>query len=296
MPTALELAIFRTLAYFAYFQYPLSAFEVWKWLLAPEAPATLYDVMTALRASPWLGERVASAQGFYGVGDVPAQVVERHARLLDALRKYAKLRTALQYLARLPYVEGIAVCNSLALQHTRRDSDIDLLIVTAAERVWTVRFFAIAGMALARQRPGEARHDPLCCSFFVDRHLLNFAGLRLDDDPYFAYWTASLVPMLDRGVFTKLWEENAWLADVLPHARPVRRARAYRFRTQRRVPTAVLGEAPLRRFQEARLPEPVAALKNRDSRVVVNNHMLKFHANDRREAIAAALREKMTHL
>lgn len=296
--TPLERDCYHVIAYFDIFRYPVTAFEVWKWLYAPSQPWTLCDVVTVLREGSALRSRVAEHGGFYGLGDVAANAADRHTRFLDAMRKYHRLLRVVAYLGRLPHVDGIAVCNSLALHHTNAQSDIDLFVVTSASRVWTVRFYAIAAMALFRLRPGEAARDPVCCSFFVDRDLLAMEGLKIGEhDPYLAMWHATLSPLVDRDhVFARLRAENAWVAGVLSHAPVVRRAQAYRQKLRGRLPSLPIGEERLRMFQERRLNPAVAALKNRDTRVVVNNKMLKFHENDRRAAIAATLDEKMSHI
>lgn len=296
--TALERDCYRVVAYFDIFHYPVTAFEVWKWLYAPTQPWTFCDVMTALRESTALRSQVHEYRGFYGLGDVAVNVADRQERFLDALRKYRRLMRVLQYLARLPHVEGIAVCNSLAFHHTTAESDIDLFLITQPRRVWTVRFLAVAAMAAMRLRPGEARQDPVCCSFFVDHDLLPMAGLKIaEDDPYLAMWHATLTPLVDRGhVFARLRAENAWVSVVLPHAPPTRRPIIHRRTIRWQLPGSLVAEETLRTFQERRLNAQVTRLKNKDSRVVVNNKMLKFHENDRRAAIAVALEEKLSIL
>lgn len=294
----LERDCYRVIAYFALFRYPVTAFEVWKWLYAPSSPWTLADVMTSLRTSAWLQARVRERNGFYGIGDLDADVRDRHERFLDALRKYRRVQQVAQYVGRLPHVQGVAVCNSLALHHTNHESDIDLFIITEPRRVWTVRFFAVAAMALLRIRPGETVRDPVCCSFFVDHDLLAMEGLKIgDDDPYLAMWHATLAPIVDHThVFARLRAENSWVRAVLPHAYAVRRAAAYRPRMTVRLPVSPIAEAAARAFQERRLTPVIAERKNRDTRVIVNNKMLKFHENDRREAIATQLNEKLSAL
>lgn len=296
--TPLERDCYRVIAYFAVFHYPVTAFEVWKWLYAPAQPWTLCDIVMVLRESALLRTHVAEHDGMYGMGDVAAQCIERHARFLDAMRKYQRLMPIMAYLGRLPYVEGVAVCNSLALHFTNAQSDIDLFIVASPGRVWTVRFSAVAALAVLRLRPGEAVRDPVCCSFFVDRDLLAMEGLKIGEyDPYFAMWHATLSPLVDRGhVFARMRAENAWAVTAVPHAAPVRRARAYGQSTRRRLPLSPLSEGTARSLQERRLNPAIVALKNKDTRVVVNNKMLKFHENDRRAAIAAALDEKLASL
>ena len=130
MPSSVERSIYRTLAYFAYFKYPLTGFEVWKWLLEPGGPVSLLEVLEALRDSAWLQAKMTASQGFYALGDVNEWRRDRHLRFLDAMRKYRKAERAVQLLGRLPWVEGVAVCNSLSWYQTKQDSDIEGWLAT----------------------------------------------------------------------------------------------------------------------------------------------------------------------
>lgn len=296
--TPLERDCYRVIAYFDVFRYPVTAFEVWKWLYAPAEPWSLAQVMTCLTTSAELQSRVQMHGGFYGLSSVVAACADRHTRYLDALRKYARVQRVLQYMGRLPYIAGIAVCNSLAYHHTSAESDIDLFIITAPRRVWTVRLLAVSAMALLRLRPGEATRDPVCCSFFADQDVLSLEVLKhAADDPYLAMWHTSLIPLVEHdNVFSALRAHNAWATTTVPHALPVRRAPAYRLGRLRPLRWLPLTERLARSFQEMRLSPAIAQLKNRDTRVVINNKMLKFHENDRREAIATSLAERMANI
>lgn len=298
LPSILEWDCYRTIAYFAFFGYPLTAFEVWKWLYEPGGDWALSDVTRVLSVSTWLGERVGRQRGFYGLGDVADQVSDRHERLHDALRKYRSLQPVLAYLGHLPFIEAVAVCNSLALHHTNASSDIDLFIVTKPGRVWSTRLLVVSAMALLRKRPKEAKLDPVCCSFFVDRDTLDFLSLRIDEhDPYLAFWTQTLVPVVDRGdIFTRVQIMNSWARDVLPNTRLVRRAPRFRQKVwprQALLVAELFPEAYARAFQEKRFNPTVNRLKNADTRVVINDRMLKFHENDRREEIKGALEDRL---
>lgn len=293
--SAIARDCFWVIAYFAHFGYPLTAFEVWKWLHAPAQPWTLHDVMAAVTDDAWLRERVGEWNGFYGFGDVAAHWRDRHARYIDAVRKYHVLRPVIEYIGRLPGVEGVAVCNSLAYHHTTADSDIDLLILTTPSRVWSVRLLAVSMMAVLHKRPREAARDPICCSFFADRTALDFSPYKIADaDPYLEYWSATLIPLVDREeVFDEYHQANVWAFAGLPNHRPVRRARAYRPRIRRRFALHPLSEAAARSVQEKRFPRRITAMRNLDTRVVVNDHVLKFHENDRRQEIAKALADRL---
>lgn len=299
LASVIEWDCFRVLAYFAYFKYPLTSFEVWKWLSEPEEPWTLAQVMEVLATSTWLHERLSCQDGFYALGGssagVAEQLLDRHERFLDALRKYRKLTRVIKLLGRLPYIDAIFVGNSLAYHHTNAESDIDLFVVTRPNRVWTARLLVVSVLAALRQRPGEAKLDPLCCSFFADYDHLDLAALKIDEpDPYLALWLATLIPVIDRRqVSSRLRVMNRWVDLALPNTRSVLRAPHWLPASGRCLPGAILAETRARQLQETKFTGIIKALANVDTRVVVNDFVLKFHQNDRRAAIIHALEEKL---
>ncbi|MFA5945664.1 MAG: hypothetical protein WC802_02020 [Patescibacteria group bacterium] len=295
MTESLERSIVRTVAYFSHFSYPLTSFEVWKWLLMPERKYSLAEVSLALDESSLLEKSLSRHGGFIGLGNVELQASDRRDRLKDALRKYEKLNTFLRFLSRLPFIEGIAVCNSLAFHHTTSESDIDLYIVTKPKRTWSARLCSTFPLMLLRQRPGETLVDPLCLSFFASSTAMNLEPIKIaEQDPYLAYWAMTLIPLVDRsGCYREFAEINEWARAVLPHAEPVKRAPAFRPMTRRVFIPIPLKEVLARKLQEDRFPQKIRSLMNLDTRVIVNEHMLKFHDDDRRLEIASALDEKM---
>jgi hypothetical protein len=298
MPSELELAIYRTLAYFAYFKYPLTSFEIWKWLLEPPQPTPLVTVVEALAGSPWLQSKFTRHQGFYALGDAQSWCQDRHLRFLDAMRKYRKAERAVQILGRLPWIEGVAVCNSLSWYQTKQDSDIDLFIVSKPGRVWSSRLLSTIPAMLLRQRPGESVTDPVCLSFFCTGAALNFEKLKIGpSDPYLAYWCRSLVPLVDHtGWMDRFEMNNAWLRDVLPNAQFVRRASRFRPSVRARLPWVWLSESLARQTQMDKFPAAIRDLMNKDSRVIATDDMLKFHEQDSREQIRVSLEDKVAAL
>lgn len=307
----LQRDIYRTLVYFSYFGYPLTVFELWKYLYRPSQAWTYSQVATAVGTLP--ATSVESHHGFYGLpdekhGDVEAQVNERHDRYLDAVRKYRRLKWVLRYLRCLPFIRGVAVCNTLAFHHTRPESDIDLFVITAPGRVWTTRFLVVAPLRLLRLRPREAKRDPIDISFLVSEVALNFDALRLQpNDPYFTYWLATLRPVIDRGgIFDRLVAENQTSLSSLPNTQtsdftgPIPACALSELRTGRlgSAPTLersriFLSEKWFEKLQRDNFPQDIRDLQNHDSRVVVSSDVLKFHKNDRRLEISDYLEAKM---
>lgn len=301
MPTPLEQAIARTAAWFSMFETPVTVFELWKWMLKPDRPYSLEETHAAFDGE-WLRERLVERDGMWTLrpepsnGGVEKHVqysvpdFERRTRFLDATRKFKKLRRAMRFVRLVPGVVGVAAGNTLAWWNTRPDSDIDLLVVTKPGMIWLARLLVVTPFALLGKRPGAATVDPFCFSFFVTTDALDFSSLRLvGGDPYLAYWTRSLVPVLDRGgIFDRLASENRWADSVLPHGMASTTKLWKPSLSPQSVPQLSCGtgsrlENFARKIQLRRFPPKIRAIMNVDSRVVANDRTLKFHENDRRE-------------
>lgn len=284
----MEKDIYRTVAYFSLFEYPLTEFEIWQWLLTDQGPVSLAEVKKTLDESSFLSEKLVSYQGFWtiqGERGVKKLVETRHKRFLDAVRKYKRLRRVARYLAWIPSVRAVVACNNLAWDNTRPESDIDIFIIVREGSVWFTRLITVAPFKILGMRPGGRKRDPLCFTFFLSDANLDISSLALKPaDPYLVYWTRSLVPVFDRdGAFSEFNEANRWVESYLPNARAktshLHRAISARGRTWR---APKFAERFAERLQRQRFPDVIQTMANRDSRVVVSDAMLKFHDNDRR--------------
>jgi hypothetical protein len=216
------------------------------WFSLFEYPLTPFETWKRLGMEAGLADVMAEMPG---TDLSETAVAQRQARYCDAMRKMRKLKRAVSYLSRIPGVAGIYAVNTLGLWHTREESDIDLFIRVAPGSVWTVRLLSVFPFALLKQRPEDGRRDPFCFSFFADTSV-DLASVALPDgDPYLSAWQDAMVPVFER-----------------PDARPVPR----------------WAEAFAKRFQMRRFPKAISEKMNADTRVIVNDRMLKFHDTDRR--------------
>ena len=199
-------------------------------------------------------------------------------------------------LASLPYLRLLAVCNSLAYNNSRPESDIDLFIITSPGKIWTARFFAVSLLKLLRLQPQPQKtQDQICLTFWVTADRLNLQRATLGAaDIYFQYWLATLWPLYDAGNFyLQLVAANGWLKEYLPQWQgklppPRRRIKlglfAHYFKLfgeKLLAPSWVEGK--LKKFQLKILPPKLKEMMNKDTKVMVDDWMLKFHDNDRRE-------------
>jgi hypothetical protein len=286
------------LAFFDIFRRPLTLVEAWRWQGQDSArPLDLLET----------GDRLAGlashGHGLYRLPDGQANSRIRWRRYRLAEAKFRRARSFAWWARFLPSVRLVAVGNSLAWSNAEADSDIDLFVVTAAKTIWTTRLVLGGFLKLFGLRPTPTNQkDKLCLSFLVSEAALDLSGLMTGpDDVYFRHWLAALVPLYDAGgLMERLWQANRSVLDLLPAAFPRRSVRrravpACRWLDSLAAPVRWLlrGLEPLaRRLQERLFPEPIRRLANRDSRVVVNDRVLKFHVDDRRELFSRLYREK----
>ncbi|MFA6042722.1 MAG: hypothetical protein WCV85_00530 [Patescibacteria group bacterium] len=299
--TPVETAILRTLAYFDIFSYPLTSWELWKWGIGELGKGLDFSqLQQAFRNSPILQSKIGHQHGFFFLQGHEEIIATRQARYRLALLKAKRARRIVRTLVRFPFIQAVALCNSMGLANARPESDLDLFILCKPGHVWLVRFFTTAYARLRNIRPQpEHREDTVCLSFFLSTDQLSLQPYLLPDDPYFTMWLATLVPLHDpAGYFPRLWQANPWCAEKLPHAQPRALApqRAVSTSWVARVLAPVVGwhwvERLVAKIQRRILPAHLKALANQDTRVVMNNHILKFHDNDRRAQYAQAYRER----
>jgi hypothetical protein len=296
-PTPLEQAVFRTLAWFSLFEYPVTVFEIWKWLFSPDRTYDLVEVCRVVEESSWLCDRIQTKQGFVSLAGASMTdlVCVRQERFLDSVRKFKALRRAAYWFQFLPGVRAVGAANTMAWWHTTADSDIDLYIVTKPKFIWSTRLFLVTPFRLLGKRPhtSDEVQDPFCFSFFNSSDNLLLEDLQIEHDYYLAFWTKSIVPVVDKDdVFARHFQENRWAHTQLPHARLRAVHHQHQPRPVRALPfQSRWFEWVARPVQKRLFPDEIRELANKDTRVVVTDQMLKLYPTDRREQYRNAFDE-----
>ncbi len=297
-------AVLSTLSYFSCFSTPLTAFETWRHLLweSTDPAPTLGAVEDELARLCTAGNIRAAGYGFYSCND-SAGVADRLMREADAVHKWRIVRRGAALLSLVPFLEGVAVVNTLSMGAAHPDSDIDVLILAKPGRMFLVRLGAVLVTSLfGLRRHGHQVKNRLCLSFFLTAPAFDLERLaKYPDDPYLRFWATSLVVVVNKKqAFERLWQENAaWLA-AFPHAG----LRSYALRRPpgvmvqgmvRGVERLLAGswgdvlERVARGLQERQFRRNVHSRQSdASSDVVVSSTILKFHENDRRIAIRDA--------
>ncbi len=294
-------AIVETVAFFDLFDYPLTIFEIWRYLSVAVALGDLAEAMGSIT-----GPILAEKNGFYFLAGRKEVLSIRQDRYRSAAGKIKRVRRLSALFRLVPWVRFVAIGNNIGANNLKEASDIDLFIVTRPKRLWLTRLMC-AGMVAAlnlRPKPGRVKNK-FCLSFYADEDSLDLAPWRLkDNDIYFTYWLAGLVPVFDRdGVYSRLLEANRWLGSELPNWQ------AYQPAARQVIsnPSSYWYEAIVdlffggleqiaKRLELRIMPPELNSIANRDTRVIINDRVLRLYANDRREQYRKEWRQKLSEL
>ncbi len=303
----LEMALLSTLIYFDQFDYPLTSIELKKWIywpgfLSSGTPLDLLDIETTLQKSAQLSSVIETSSGFWFLRGRSDLIFTRGKRYREAQKKYRRLRRVLFWTRAVPFIRAVFVTNTLSYNNTRKESDIDLFMITAKDKMWSARFFMVSFLKLCGIRPRRDGYhqDAVCANFWVAESHLGVAEVAWRNrrgeivDVHLAHLFGCMVPVWDdKNMLKKFFAENHWIDTFFgnDYHNRLNSTRRIRHTVLTRFCQSLLEkiffekgfERKVRQFQMKVLPVSLqkAALEH-DTRVVVSDTILKFHLNDRR--------------
>jgi hypothetical protein len=312
MLTQTEKSIIRTLAFFDIFNFPLTKEELWQnlWstdaLIKPNSDELFAEFNRALERL--IPKHVTCVEGFYSIDKTtaPQKVEKRKKNYLVAINKIKIALKNARLICRLPHIRAIFLCNNLAYNNAREDSDIDFFVITTRQRLFTAKFFSSALLKILNRRP--TKHDAknkICLSFMIAENRLRLGDLLYPDDVYFHYWFKQLVPIFDPDNFAaKLWEDNSWVKIKLPNANFFSSSRRMfakkRNSALKRIAEFFCGDISERICRQIQLSIMPADTKKKAAEgspnVVVRNDIIKLHTNDRRLFFKKQWQEKYSKI
>jgi len=196
-------SVFQTLAYADVFDYPLTASEVYRYLTSEKA--SFPEVVQALADET----RFARVGDYFTLRGREAIVETRKRRAQVAARLWVKAVRYGRIIASLPFVRMVAVTGSLSMNNTDAGKDVDYMIVTAPNRLWTSRAFSLLVARLAKL-DGVS----LCPNYLVTTNALALNERSL----YVAHELVQMVPLSGLDIHRELLYLNNWIYEHLPNA------------------------------------------------------------------------------
>jgi len=176
------------------FDWPLNASEIKKWEIAGKGKQ---DV------------RVIFEKGYYCLQKKTIAIRQEREKI--SLKKLGKAKKIIEFLKRIPTIEGVFLTGSVAVGNAKKDSDIDLMIVTKPNTLWLTRAAVVAILKFSKKY-GNFK-DRICPNIFLDANHLEIKEKNL----YTAHEVRQVKCLFDRGGVEKEWLfKNSWTKEYLP--------------------------------------------------------------------------------
>lgn len=316
-PSHLEQALFATIRYFALQELPVTATQLWRCLVLPTEEASvrwgghhlyaLREIEETLRTSAWLRARVYSRWGYYTLPTLGATaIIERLRRHCLAQEKWKIIRRVARVFAYLPFVRMLAVTGSVSFGNTRPTSDLDLLVVVTAGRIWTARALLLLTAALMGRR---RRHwdrqapDKACLNHYLTTRSLSIAPeIR---NVYTAVLFTHSIPIFGHTLYQEFLSQNStWFKRFVmyPEPLPLPSVQALRLGNfGRLLKKAVEGwlQEPLGTWLEQKVRQVQQrviqhhTIPGRRGRIVVSDTELAFHPDSKMEGVLQRFQQEI---
>jgi predicted nucleotidyltransferase len=198
--------ILSTLAYFDLFRYPLTQREIWLFLQnscnSKEFSESLSD-LTYRGVVNKFGE-FYSLQNELAISTARIEGNKKAAALIKTAKKVSKL------LSKFPFVRGIGISGSLSKNFADDESDIDLFVITAENKLWVTRTFMHCFKKVTFL---FNRQHFFCMNYYIDQKELEIEEKNI----YTATELVTLIPMQGEIAFKKFYAANSWSKLFLPN-------------------------------------------------------------------------------
>lgn len=226
----LSFQVFSTLAYADIFDFPLTASEVWRFLIS-DTKVTVEVIQGALKiltdskrlpAGPLRREAskagICADRGFYLLNG-RREIVDMRKNRVDWSKQKLEIATkTAKKLKNIPGIKMVGITGALAMENCDEDDDIDLIIIASENLLWLTRmliFLACPVLGIKRRKPGERNpKNKICFNLFLEENHLEISSRNL----FTAHEIAQVKPILNKDkTYEKFLEANQWVSKFLPN-------------------------------------------------------------------------------
>ena len=197
-----KLAVF----YHDFFDYPLTKEELKRWKTS--------------RNPKYKIEGLVSQKGDYFFLKGREGIIKKRLQREKFSKSKIKIaRAAAECLMKLPTIKMIGITGSLAMMNARKNSDIDLIMITKKDTLWMTRLIAylllfIAGFNVRRPKVKNEK-DKLCLNIWLDESDLCWQNYNI----FTAHEVAQIVPIVNKNrTYQRFIFENIWIFRYWPNA------------------------------------------------------------------------------
>jgi hypothetical protein len=305
MPGNLYKNILSTVVYYDILDYPLTSFEIWKYLIRDreangdeQEKNNLRDIVRELEKDE-LKKHFDEYRGFYFLRGRKSLIDQRIERNKISEKKFRTIKKVCWLIQFVPFVRMIAVTGAVAMKNADRKSDLDLMIALKGGKIFTGRVLVTALVhILGMRRHGRKITDRICLNYFITDQSLEISIKDLFSSSEYSF----IVPVFGWECFRKFQEKNKWIknfrenfqSDETAGWKIIEDSSFSKF--MRKTGEAVLDfdfiEEILKKFQMKRILKDPRTLKS-GSFVTANDNELIFLPDPQEPGIYEKFKEKM---
>ena len=200
-----ELAVIETVVYASLFDYPLSLEQLHASLVRVRADAG--TVAAWWRSSERLQAAIEHQDGWYFPAGRSDLIATRARRELVSRRLLQRDQRILALITSLPFVRMVALSGSLAHLNAEGSADLDLFVIAAPRRVWSV---TVVTLLLTKLLGCRKR---ICMNYVVSEHAMKIGP----EDLFSANQIIHLRPLAGYPVFERFVKANGFVRDFYPN-------------------------------------------------------------------------------
>ncbi len=281
----LKQEIIKTITWFDTFSYPLTAFEIYKYL---NYKTSYLEVVLALKE---LSDKIVLSDGFFFLCGREILINERFKKFNYLKRKNKKAKAFVKLISFWPSVLGVAVSNIIGDHNLRDSGDIDLFIISAPGKIWSCRFICTFMAKILGLRPNsKTKQDKICLSFYISSDNLNLESYLYNDrDLYFVYCLNDLSIVYNyKNIWEKFYQANTFLFKYLPNRldlsivcnQQLIKTKFKLFSINKKIGNRL--EKFLKRFQLKIMPIALKKQAGQSTGVILEDNIIKLFLEDKR--------------
>lgn len=212
----MEQAILKTLTYADIFNYPLTTYEIHKWLIAKKV--SLREVEAGLKRLI-KKKKIEGGSGFYFLYGNSLLISKRKNRYKQSLG-YLRTANLIVFLFKLvPWIKLVGVSGNLSMENSLKSDDIDLFVITSKNRLWISRILLLGLLSLIgkrRKRGDSVRKSAgkVCVNLLLEEDKLE----QSNKDIYVAHEILQMRVLWQRkGTYFNYLSDNEWVFKFLPN-------------------------------------------------------------------------------
>ncbi len=188
------------------FDYPLDFADLIRW--------------RAVESSPVVEKEILVRNGHVFINGKEGLVYKKSLRKRISVKKVKLAKKAALILSKMPGVRMIGLTGSLAMDNATEDGDIDFLIITKNESLWTTRAASLLILPLLgikiRHSGDSDQKDKICLNMWLTENNMNW---KYSKNFYTAHEIAQIKPLFSRNkTYEKFLYQNKWVLNFWPNS------------------------------------------------------------------------------